>query len=91
MDIADAVTLDVDALESTATWMGCFLCPYLGAGCEEDKVNLLEKGEMVVFHKRKNGDGQAPSYSRKSSEGIRLPTQFSACPERWPDVSAKIR
>ena len=90
MDIVDVATLDDDAFESTATWMGCILCPYLGAGCEEDTVNLLEKGKMVVFHKRKNGDGQAPSYSRKSSHGIRLPTQFSACPEHWQDVSAEV-
>ena len=78
-----------DAYESCDRWMGCIVCPTLGAGGENDMVNLLEHGETVSFYKLKNGDGEA-RYSRKTSVGVRLPTELSACPERWSDVSAEI-
>ncbi len=46
--------------------MGCILCPD-PAGIEE-KVSLLEKGEKVLFYKRKNGE--EVRYSRQATEGI---------------------
>ena len=88
MNIGDVATLD-EAYESCDRWMGCIMCPTLGAGGENDMVNLLEKGERVHFYKLKNGDGEE-RYSRQKSVGVRLPTEFSACPERWSDVSAEI-
>ncbi len=51
MDIGDVATLD-DSLEScgTSRWMGCIVCPNLGAGGENEMVNLLEqKGKGFVF------------------------------------------
>ena len=89
MDIGDVATLD-SACESCDRWMGCIVCPHSGAGGEEDRVNLLAKGERVRFYNLKNGDGEEASYSRQTIEGIRFPSDFSACPERWPDVAAEI-
>jgi hypothetical protein len=57
------------------------------AGVEE-KVNLLEKGEQVLFYKRKNGE--EARYSRQATEGICLPANICAGPERWREVSAQI-
>ena len=48
--MADVASLDATVL-AWDRWMGCILCPY-PAGSEE-KVNLLEKGEVVLFYKRK--------------------------------------
>jgi hypothetical protein len=45
-------------------WMGCIFCPNSGAGGEEDRLSLLEKGERVRFYKLKNGDGEEARYSR---------------------------
>jgi hypothetical protein len=70
--------------------MGCIVCPLSGSGGEEDRDNLLETGERVRFYNLKNGDGEEARYSRQTIEGIRFPTDLSACPERWPDVAAEI-
>jgi hypothetical protein len=40
--------------------------------------------------RRGKGFGEEASYSRQTIEGIRFPSDFSACPERWPDVAAEI-
>jgi hypothetical protein len=85
MDVADVASLDATVL-AWDRWMGCILCPY-PAGSEE-KVNLLEKGEVVLFYKRKKGE--EARYSRQATEGICLPTDINACPERWREVSAQI-
>jgi hypothetical protein len=50
MNIDDVATLD-DAYEFCDRWMGCIMCPTLGAGDENDMVNLLENGERVRFYK----------------------------------------
>ena len=88
MDIDDGATLD-DAYESCDSWMGCIVCPLSGADGGKNMVDLLENGKRVPFYKLKSGDGEA-RYSRKTSVGVRLPTEFSACPERWQDLSAEI-
>jgi hypothetical protein len=86
MYVADVASLDATVL-AWDRWMGCILCPY-PAGAEE-KVNLLEKGEAVRFYKRKKA-GEEARYSRQVTEGICLPTDINACPERWRVVSAHI-
>ncbi len=89
MDIGDVATLN-DAYESCDSWMGCIVCPLSGADGEKNMVDLQQqKGKRVPFYKLKNGDGEA-RYSRQTSMGVRLPTEFSACPERWQYVSAEI-
>jgi hypothetical protein len=85
MDVADVASLDATVL-AWDRWMGCILCPY-PAGSEE-KVNLLEKGEVALFYKRKKGE--EARYSRQATEGICLPTDINACPEHWREVSAQI-
>jgi hypothetical protein len=85
MDVADVASLD-GAVQAWDRWMGCILCPD-PAGIEE-KVNLLEKGEKVLFYKRKKGE--EVRYSRQATQGICLPTDISPCPERWREVSAQI-
>ena len=69
--------------------MGCIVCPLSGADGVEQMVDLLQNGKRVPFYKLKSGDGKA-RYSRQTFMGVRLPTEFSACPERWEDVSHEI-
>jgi hypothetical protein len=88
MDLGDVSTLDA-AYESFDSWMGCIVCPLLGADGNKNMVDLLQKVKRVPFYKLKSGDGEA-HYSRQTTMGARLPTKFSACPEPWPDVSAEI-
>ena len=88
MDKADVATLN-DANESCDSWMGCIVCPLSGADGGKNMVDLLENGKRVPFYKLKSGDGEA-RYSRQTSMGVCLPTQFSACPERWQDVCHEI-
>jgi hypothetical protein len=88
MDKADVATLN-DANESCDSWMGCIVCPLSGADGGKNMVDLLENGKRVPFYKLKSGDGEA-RYSRQTSMGVRLPTQFSACSERWQDVCHEI-
>ena len=88
MDKGDFDTLNI-AYESCDSWMGCIVCPFLGADGKNNMVDLLQKGKRVSFYKLKSGDGEA-RYSRQTTMGVRLPTEFSACPERWQDVSAEI-
>jgi hypothetical protein len=57
MDRGDVATLD-SAFESCDRWMCCIVCPHSGAGGEENRVNLLEKGERVRYYNLKNGDVQ---------------------------------
>ncbi len=85
MDVVDVASLD-GAVQAWDRWMGCILCPD-PAGIEE-KVNLIEKREKVLFYKRKNGE--EVGYSRQATEGICLPTDISVCSERWREVYAQI-
>ena len=62
MGVADVASLD-GAVQAWDVWMGCILCPD-PAGIEE-KVNLLEKGEKVLFYKRKKEE--KVRYSRQAN------------------------
>ncbi len=65
-------------------WDASFVLTQLALRIEE-KVNLLLKGEKVLFYKRKKGE--EVRYSRQATQGICLPTDISPCPERWREVS----
>ena len=75
MDIGDVATLD-SAYESCDRWMGCIVCPFLGADGKNNMVDLLQKGKRVSFYKLKSGDGEA-RYSRQTTMGVRLPKSLA--------------
>ena len=90
MNLHDVKMLD-DAVHDGSRWLGCLLCPSLQDDSgEQSSFNLLTR-EKVRFWKLKTTHDKNISLSRKSMEGIPIPTSVPAVPTEWNHVKKELR
>ena len=90
MNLHDVNMIDV-AVHDCNRWLGCLLCPSLENDCgEEASFNLLTS-KKVRFWKLKKTEENNILLSRKTMEGISIPTSIPAVPTEWNHVKKQLR
>ena len=89
MNDNDVNMLDA-AVHDGSRWMGCILCPSLNdKSCLVDAPFNLLMRKKVQFRKIKMQDKNM--LSRKSMQGIPIPTSVPAVPTEWNHVKQELR
>jgi hypothetical protein len=90
MNLHDVNMLDA-SVHDGSRWLGCLLCPsFKDDSGEQASFNLLTR-EKVRFWKLQTTQDKNISLSRKSMEGIPIPTSVPAVPTEWNHVKKELR